>query len=62
LIIEFNVIFSLANAPIDGTEMLFMNGLLQNSGSGNDYTISGQNITMASAPVATDVILVTYWR
>ena len=58
----FNVTFSLANAPIAGTEMVFLNGLLQNSGSGNDYTISGQNITMASAPVATDVILVTYWR
>lgn len=57
-----NVTFTLANTPTSGTEMLFLNGILQNAGAGNDYTISGGTITMAVAPVSTDLLLVTYWK
>lgn len=57
-----NTAFTLANTPTSGTEMLFVNGILQNAGSGNDYTISGANITMATAPISTDTILCTYWK
>ncbi|WP_280465223.1 hypothetical protein [Nocardia brasiliensis] len=55
-----NTAFTLANTPIAGTEMLFWNGLLMEPGAGNDYTISGANITMLSAPVAGDKLRVSY--
>jgi len=41
-----NVIFTLAYAPLAGTVMLFYNGLHLRPGISNDYTISGQTITM----------------
>ncbi|MEW6039932.1 MAG: hypothetical protein AB1633_00225 [Elusimicrobiota bacterium] len=57
-----NTAFTLANTPVSGTEMVFLNGLLQNGGAGNDYTISTVTITFAVAPISTDTILVTYWK
>lgn len=41
-----NTAFSLANTPVAGSEHVYVNGMLQESGSGNDYTISGASITM----------------
>lgn len=57
-----NVTFTLANTPTAGTEELFLNGILQESGAGNDYTISGGTITMAVAPVSDDKIVVSYFK
>lgn len=57
-----NVTFTLANTPVSGMEMVFLNGILQNAGATEDYTISTNTITMGVAPVSTDVILVTYWK
>ncbi len=57
-----NTNFTLASAPASGTEKVYLNGLRQNVGSGNDYTISTNTITFATAPVSTDVILVDYWK
>lgn len=54
--------FGLANTPVSGTEMVFLNGILQDAGSGNDYTISGATITMLAAPQSGDKIRVTYWH
>ena len=51
--------FILTNACVAGTEMLFLNGMLLQSG-GEDYTISGQNITTNYSLVAGDRLLVTY--
>jgi hypothetical protein len=45
-----NVTFTLAATPVAGTEQLFLNGILQEPGAGNDYTISGATITMLAAP------------
>jgi hypothetical protein len=45
-----NTAFTLANVPISGTEQIFQNGLLLRAGAGNDYTISGLNVTMLTAP------------
>lgn len=39
-------VYTLANAPTAGTEEVFINGILQEPGAGNDYTISGAVITM----------------
>lgn len=53
-----NVTFTLANTPISGSEEVFVNGILQNVGGGNDYTISGATITFNTAPQTGDIVLV----
>jgi hypothetical protein len=55
-----NTSYTLANTPTAGTVMLYLNGLLQQEGAGNDYTISGTTITMESAPETGDILLSTY--
>ena len=41
-----NVTFVLAHAPVAGSVKLFGNGQRLTSGAGNDYTISGANISI----------------
>jgi hypothetical protein len=53
--------FDLANTPIADTEMIYLNGLLQERG-GVDYTISGKDITFVVAPEAGDILLATYLK
>lgn len=55
-----NVTFTLANTPTSGTVKLYLNGIRQKSGSGNDYTISGVTITTAVAPASGDALLADY--
>ena len=55
-----NTSFAMANTPTTGTEHLYLNGILQESGSGNDYTISGATITMLTAPLTGEKLRVTY--
>lgn len=55
-----NTAFTLANTPIVGSEILHLNGLEQRSGAGNDYTISGLNITYLSAPQTNDTLTASY--
>lgn len=55
-----NTVYNLSNIPINGSECVYLNGLLQEPGLGNDYTISGGTITFADAPVAGDRIRVNY--
>lgn len=57
-----NTSFTLANTPISGTEQVFLNGILQEPGAGNDYTISGSSITYLTAPATGDRIRVTYLK
>ena len=57
-----NTTFTLANTPIVGTEQVFLNGILQDSGSGNDYTISGATITYLTAPATNDKLRVNYQK
>jgi len=57
-----NTAFTLANSPVTGSEMIYQNGLLLESGAGNDYTISGQNITMLTAPATGDRLKATYMK
>lgn len=54
--------FVLSSTPIAGSEMVYLNGLLQDLGGGNDYTITGNTITFVQAPLAGDKIRVTYWK
>lgn len=57
-----NATFTLANTPTAATEEVFVNGILQNVGAGNDYTISGATITFLTGaiPQTGDVVLVNY--
>lgn len=55
-----NTSFVLASAPAAGSEEVFLNGILQEPGAGNDYTISGDTITYLAAPVTGDRIRVSY--
>lgn len=55
-----NVTFTLANTPTSGTEEVFLNGILQEPGAGNDYTISSGTITYLTAPVSGDRLRVSY--
>ena len=58
-----NTSFTLAVAPNPaGTEQLFLNGILQNVGAGNDYTISGNTITFITAPPTGSTLLCTYFN
>jgi hypothetical protein len=57
-----NTAFTLANTPTAGTVQVFLNGILQEPGSGNDYTISGATITYLTAPATGDKIRVHYMK
>ena len=55
-----NTTYSLANTPVSGSEHVYLNGGLQESGAGNDYTVTGATITMLTAPLASDKIRISY--
>lgn len=55
-----NTAFTLGNTPVAGSEHVYLNGVLQESGGGNDYTISGANITMVTAPLTGEKLRVSY--
>lgn len=55
-----NTGFTLANTPVAGSEHVYLNGVLQESGAGNDYTISGTSITMLTAPLTGEKLRVSY--
>lgn len=55
-----NTAFTLSQTPTSGSEIVYLNGVRQQRGGSNDYTISGDTITFISAPLSGDVILVDY--
>lgn len=55
-----NSTFILSSIPIVGSEHVYLNGTLQESGAGNDYTISSSSITLTSAPLTGEKIRVSY--
>jgi hypothetical protein len=57
-----NVTFTLAVTPTSGTLKLYLNGVRQKSGAGNDYTLSTNTITMTTAPVSGDVLIADYMK
>ncbi|MBA4851356.1 head decoration protein [Emticicia sp. BO119] len=57
-----NTTFTLAFTPSANTEEVFLNGVLQEPGAGNDYTISGGTITMLTAPASDDKLVVCYFK
>lgn len=57
-----NISFSLAFTPTTGTLKLYLNGVRQKSGAGNDYTITGNIIQMTTAPISGDVLIADYMK
>ena len=56
-----NVTFVISDSPaVAGTEQVFLNGLLQFAGAGDDYTISGDTITFNTAPETGWKLVVCY--
>jgi hypothetical protein len=55
-----NTAFTLANTPVAGSEHVYVNGMLTESGAGNDYTISGASITMLYALATGEKLRVSY--
>jgi len=55
-----NTVYTMASTPVIGSEHVYLNGILQESGAGNDYTISGATITMLNILLTGDKIRVSY--
>ena len=56
-----NTTFNLNYTPQEGTESVFLNGILQEP-DGNDYSLANGTITFVEAPVSGDRIRVTYFK
>ena len=54
-----NTTYTLANTPTAGTVKVYLNGQRLRAG-GNDYTFSGTTITMVSAPLTGEYLVVDY--
>lgn len=57
-----NVAFTISATPTTGTLRLYLNGVRLKSGAGNDYTLSTNTITMATAPISGDVLLADFMK
>ncbi len=55
-----NTAFTIVSTPITGSEQIYLNGILQESGAGKDYTIADKAITFTNAPATGDVVFVWY--
>jgi hypothetical protein len=51
---------TLTDTPVANSLHLYLNGLLQEEGSGKDYQISGTTITWATAPELGDILIAYY--
>ncbi|MBN1467752.1 MAG: hypothetical protein JW924_03420 [Fusobacteriaceae bacterium] len=57
---EVTTDFTLDNTPIANSVQVFLNGLLQQEGSGKDYTLSGTTVSFATAPETNDILIIHY--
>lgn len=51
---------TLGNTPVTNSVQVFLNGLLQEEGSGKDYILSGTTVTFATQPESGDILIVHY--
>jgi hypothetical protein len=58
-----NLAFTLANTPILATEAVYVNGVIQQRGAGNDYQISGVAVTFeaGNAPQVGAILVASYF-
>lgn len=52
--------FTLSNVPISNSLDVYLNGLRQEEGSGNDFLISGTTVTFAEPPLTGDLLIIRY--
>lgn len=52
--------FKISSVPSPNTEQVFLNGVLQNVGANNDYTITGDTFVLNRLLIPEDVVLVNY--
>ena len=52
--------FTLSNSPVANSVQVYLNGLLQEEGSGKDYTLSGTTVSFAEAPETNDILIIYY--
>lgn len=52
--------FTVDYTPRNGTEQIYVNGILQIEGAGESYTLSGSTITFSEAPSSGDKVRVSY--
>jgi hypothetical protein len=57
-----NKVFTLEYTPYTGAEMVFLNGVLLEPGSGNDYVLVDKEVTFTETPIVGDRVKVTYFR
>ncbi len=56
------VAFTLASTPVANSVQVFLNGMLQQVGSGKSYTLAGTTVTFATAPASDDTLVIHYIR
>lgn len=54
--------FTLSETPLANSVQVFLNGLIQEEGTGKDYLISGTTVTFVIAPASGDILLIYYFR
>lgn len=59
---ESNQYIDLPHTPTTNSEIVFLNGIAQTSGSSYDYTISGIRITFITSIISGDILMVNYVR
>jgi len=53
--------YTIANTPVNGTDMLFVSGVKQIPGADRDYTITGTTVTFNTPNLPTDVVTACYF-
>ena len=62
LIDGMNMVYTLVNAPVNSSLMLFQNGRLLREGTSSDYVLNTSTISMMSAPLEDDVLVSSYLK
>jgi len=52
--------FTLSSTPVANSVQVFLNGLMQEEGTGKDYILSGTTVTFATAPEVDDILIIHY--
>ena len=52
--------FDVGDSPVANSVQVFLNGMYQNEGSGEDYTLAGSLITFTTAPATGDNLVIHY--
>ncbi|MHA1754548.1 MAG: hypothetical protein ACTSYR_03415 [Candidatus Odinarchaeia archaeon] len=57
-----NESYTITNTPESGSLHLYLNGIYQEEGAGNDFLLSGEDITFSIAPETDDILIASYLK